>query len=143
MQKDTAKLLRECSLGVKMGERAINLAIAHTPAGELKEALETASESHAILGDEIKKCLFSAKVEEKELNPIIQMMSDIKIKGRLALNSSRATIAALMTDGCNMGAKYVSHYLNKYPNASLSSQLLARRIVKSEDELRDKLRKFL
>lgn len=143
MQKDTAKLLRECSQGVKMGERAINLALAHTSGGELKEILENASEAHAILGDEIKKMLFSAKVEDKEPSPLVQMMSDAKIKAHLVVNNTQANVASLMTDGCNMGAKSISHYLNKCRLASVSSQLLAHRIVKSEDELRDKLRKFL
>ncbi len=143
MQKDTIKLLHECSAGVKMGERAINLALSHTSAGELKETLEKASEAHAILGDEIKKMLFSAKVGDKEPSPIAQMMSDAKIKTRLTVNSSKANVASIMTDGCNMGAKSISHYLNKYHLASVSSQLLAHRIIRTEDDLRDKLRKFL
>lgn len=143
MKKDTANLLRECSAGIKMGERAISLALMHTPSGELKNTLVSAGERHAILGDEIKKLLYTERQQDKDPSPIINMMSDVKMKAALALNGSKATVASLITDGCNMGVKSISHYLNKYPTAGTYAQALAQRIIRTEDELRDQMKKYL
>ncbi len=143
MKKDTENLLCHCSAGLKMGERALRLTLSHTPPGELKNLLESAAERHAILDDEIKRLLYSERRHDKAPSPIINLMSDAKIKAALTLNGSRSTIASLMTDGCNMGAKSVSHYLNKYPTAGAAAQVLAQRIIKTEDTLRDQLKKYL
>ena len=48
----------------------------------------------------------------KEPNVMAQGMSWIKTNMRLAMNTSDETIAELMTDGCNMGVKSLSRYLN-------------------------------
>ena len=143
MPKDTVKLLQECAKGVKMGERAISLTISQTRPGELKQILEDAGQAHAILGDDVRKLLYSGGEHAKEPSTVIQMMSDAKIKAMMSISGSGATAASLITDGCNMGSKSITHYLNKYPKASLPAQVLAHRIIRTEDELRDKLRKFL
>lgn len=46
-----------------------------------------------------------------------QGMSWIKTNMKLAMNTSDETIAELMTDGCNMGVKSLSRYLNQYKAA--------------------------
>lgn len=46
-----------------------------------------------------------------------QGMSWIKTNMKLAMNTSDETIAKLMTDGCNMGVKSLSRYLNQYKAA--------------------------
>jgi hypothetical protein len=42
-----------------------------------------------------------------------------------------------------MGAKSITHYLNKYPDATAPAKQLAHRIIAAEDALRDELRTYL
>ena len=143
MKKETEKLLKECTAGTKMGERALSLAIPYAKNAELKAALEGALKSHAIIGDEAKQALFSARRHDKEPNALVQMMSDAKMKAMLALNGSPATVAGLITDGCDMGTKALAHALNSHPTADPSARRLARQLIAAEDDLREILRRFL
>lgn len=59
------------------------------------------------------------------------------------MNDNSHKIADLMIDGCNMGIKSVSEYINKYKTASNESMDLAKRLVKIEQEFMDKLLIYL
>ena len=48
---------------------------------------------------------------------------------KLALHDSDAEIADLMTEGCNMGVKSLSKYLNQYAAADEASKGMARRLI--------------
>ena len=61
----------------------------------------------------------------------------------LSVNDSDAIIADLMTDGCNMGVKSLSKYLNEYKAADEDSKNIAKRIITSENKLADEVRAFL
>lgn len=126
-----------------MGENALTLASSYTKNKELKAALGEAIEAHAILGDETHKMLIRARESTKPPHAMAEMMSEMKIKATLSVNSSPSSVAGLITDGCNMGAKSISHYLNKYPTAEMSARHLAHKIITVEDDLRDKLRAYL
>ncbi len=143
MKKETEKLLRECTAGTKMGERAISMTIPYVKNAELKSALEESLKSHAIIGDEAKQALFSAHRRDKEPNVIVQMMSDAKMKAMLTLNSSPSTVAGLITDGCDTGTKTLAHALNSHPTADHSARQLTKQLIETEDKLREALRKFL
>lgn len=53
------------------------------------------------------------------------------------------TVADLMTDGCNMGVKSLSRYLNQYSAADERSKDLARRLMQEEEKLTAELRQYL
>lgn len=143
MTKETEKLLKECSAGAKMGERALGIALPAIKNREMQSTVERAIESHALIGDEIKRMLFSARRHDKEPNAIIQMMSDAKMKAKLALNSSPGAVASLITDGCDMGAKALCKALNKSPSADPYAIRLARSLIAAEDDLRQRMRPYL
>ena len=126
-----------------MGEHAISLALPKVTNNSLKSTLEEAIKTHAIIGDEARKMLFSARLREKNPSPLLLMMSDAKMNAMMLINGSSSTIASLITDGCNMGVKTISHYVNKYPSASPQAKSLANKIIAAEDDLRNKLRPYL
>ena len=51
--------------------------------------------------------------------------------------------AELIIDGCNMGIRSIYKYFNKYPAADVDIKRLVDDIVKEEEDLSVKLRKFL
>ena len=79
----------------------------------------------------------------KDPNPIAKGMSWIKTNVMLSVNESDSVIADLMTDGCNMGVKSLSKYLNEYQAADESSKDIAKRIITSENKLANEVRAFL
>ena len=48
-----------------------------------------------------------------------------------------------MTDGCNMGVKSLSRYLNQYAAADESSKGIAKRLISLESGLAQDMRQFL
>ena len=143
MGNDTVNLLKECNAGVKMGVTSIGRVMPHVKKGELKSSLNKCKDEHAELGDRTHKMLLAYKAETKEPHPIARAMSDMKIRGMLMMKGNERTVADLMTDGCNMGVKSLSKYLNQYKNASEESKNIARDIIASEQVLCEQLRPYL
>ena len=143
MNADTIKLLRECNAGIKMGESSIKKTLPHAKDPELKRTLEVCKNTHADLGDRTHKLLLEAGAETKDPHPIASMMSDMKIKMAMMMKDTDQSIASIMTDGCNMGIKSLSRYLNQYKNASRESKEIAERLIASEEYLETNIRGFL
>lgn len=72
-----------------------------------------------------------------------QGMSWMKTNVKLAMDESDATIADLITDGCNMGVKSLSRYLNQYQAADEETKDIAKKLIKQGEELSIHMRSFL
>jgi hypothetical protein len=70
-------------------------------------------------------------------------MSWIKTNVMLSLKETDQTVADLMTDGCNMGVKSLSRYLNEYKAASEDAKDICKRLIALEEKLAVDLRPFL
>ena len=70
-------------------------------------------------------------------------MSWIKTNVKLAVNESDETVADLMVDGCDMGVKSLSKYLNKYKAADEDSKDAAKRLIKLEEQMAKDIRAYL
>ena len=79
----------------------------------------------------------------KEPNAMAKGMSWMKTNVKLVMDESDNTIADLMTDGCNMGVKSLSRYLNQYATPDEVSKDIAKRLIKPEEQLATDMRQFL
>ena len=143
MQTDTINLLLECNAGIKMGEDAIKQVLPHAKSHDLKHTLEVCKNTHAALGDETHAMLLSHGANAKETHPVARAMSSMKICANMMAKESDSRIAHLMTDGCDMGIKSLSKYLNKYKNADERAKNIAKRLIASEEYLETKMRDYL
>lgn len=143
MNSDTVNLLKECNSGIRMGVSAISRVMPYVKDDKLKTALNASKDEHAVLGDEAHKLLLKYKAETKEPHPIARVMSDMKIRGKLMFSENDKTVASLMTDGCNMGVKSLSKYLNEYKRATNEAKSVANRLIGIEQSLNDQIRQFL
>ena len=134
-EPDTIKLLRECDAGIKMGTAAIGEVLEKTTNEKLKKLLEACKEGHEKLKEEIQNKLEQCHDTGKDPNPMAQGMSWMKTNVKLAMDESDATIADLITDGCNMGVKSLSRYLNQYQAADEETKDIAKKLIKQEEEL--------
>ena len=142
-EPDTIQLLRECDAGIKMGTASIGEVLEKTTNEKLKKLLETCKEGHEKLKEEIQNKLEQCHDMGKDPNPMAQGMSWMKTNVKLAMDESDATIADLITDGCNMGVKSLSRYLNQYQAADEETKDIAKKLIKQEEELSIHMRSFL
>lgn len=70
-------------------------------------------------------------------------MSWMKTNVKLVMNESDQTIADLMTDGCNMGVKSLSRYLNQYRAAEEKAKDITKRLIDLEEKLAQDMRGYL
>lgn len=143
MNKDTENLLKECNAGIKMGERAIKKVLPRVKNKGLKRALEVCQNTHANLGDRTHELLKRGGGDTKPPHAVASAMSDAKINMKMMMNPTDASVADVMTDGCNMGVKSLSRYLNQYKNADSRSKEIAKELIASEEYLCASMREFL
>ena len=143
VQPDTIKLLRECDAGIKMGITSIDDVLEHTGSDSLHKKLVTCKDEHEKLQGQVQQLLGKYKDEGKNPNPIVKGMSWMKTNMKLGMEDSDATIADLMTDGCNMGVKSLNRYLNQYKAADEVSKDITKRLINLEEQLTHDLRGYL
>ena len=143
VEQDTIKLLRECDAGVKMGISSIDDVLPHTRSDRLQKRLTVCKDEHEQLQGEIQQLLGKYKDEGKDPNPIAKGMSWMKTNMKLGMEESDATIAELMTDGCNMGVKSLNRYLNQYKAADEVSKDITKRLINLEEKLTIDIRSYL
>ena len=143
IEKDTVRLLRECDAGVKMGIDSIEDVTDSVKADGLRRILEEAKRRHKVIEKEILSMLDSYGDDGKRANPVARGMSHVMTEMKLAMKGSDATVANLMTDGCNMGIKSLSKYLNEYKAASEASKDVTKRLIALEEKLAVDIREYL
>ena len=143
IEQDTIKLLRECDAGIKMGITSIDDVLNHTQSDKLHKKLSDCKEEHEKLQGQVQQLLGNYKDEGKDPNPIAKGMSWMKTNMKLGMEDSDATIADLMTDGCNMGVKSLNRYLNQYKAADEVSKDITTRLINLEEKLTVDIRGFL
>lgn len=143
IEQDTVELLKECDAGVKMGIASIDDVLNRIDSEPLRQRLIDSKADHEKLENELQTLLSRYHDDGKEPNLIAKGMSWMKTNVKLAMNESDATIADLMTDGCNMGVKSLRKYLNQYQAADEASKDITKRLIHLEEGLAADIRGFL
>lgn len=143
IEHDTIRLLRECDAGIKMGISSIEEVLDYTGDQNLRERLQKSVSEHEEIKKDLQKLLDIYHDEGKEPNVMAKGMSWIKTNVKLAINESDNVIADLITDGCDMGVKSLSKYLNQYEGADEKSKDLAKKLIKIEEKLGNDMREYL
>ena len=143
IEQDTVRLLRECDSGIRMGVDSIGDVLKHVKSEDLRRILTTCKVEHEKLKEELDRLLHKYQDEGKDPNPIAKGMSWMKTNAKLMMEESDATVACLMTDGCNMGIKSLSKYLNQYKAADETSKNLTKELIRLEDQLVKDIRIYL
>jgi len=67
----------------------------------------------------------------------------LKTNVKLGMDESDATVADLITDGCDMGTKSLYRYLNQYEQADHTSKGLCKKLISIEEKLCKDLHGYL
>ncbi|MGN1333758.1 MAG: hypothetical protein ACI4U1_01475 [Anaerovoracaceae bacterium] len=143
VHEDTISLLRECSAGIKMGTSSIDEVLERAEDKKLTKILSSSKEEHNRLGKETERLLKSYGQSDKEPPAMAKGMSWIKTNVKMAVEAGDDTVADLITDGCNMGVKFLSRYLNQYTAADEHSKDIAKKLISMEESLAIKMRDYL
>ena len=143
VEQDTIKLLRECDAGVKMGVASIDDVLEYVSDSDFKKLLIRCKDEHIELNDKVQELLDKYHDDGKDPNPMAKGMSWMKTNMKLVMHESDATIADLMTDGCNMGVKSLHKYLNQYKAADEKSKDIAKKLINIEEKLTVDIRGYL
>ena len=143
IEADTVKLLRECDAGIKMGIASIDDVLPHVSKDSFHKKLTDCKKEHNKLQSEIQQLLDKYHDDGKNPNPIAKGMSWMKSTVKLGMEDSDATVADLMTDGCNMGVKSLNRYLNQYKAADEVSKDITKRLINLEEKLTVDIRQYL
>ena len=143
IEQDTVKLLRECDAGAKMGVASIEDVLSHVSNEGLSKKLAQCKQEHEKLAMELQGLLGKYHDQGKNPNPMAKGMSWVKTNMKLGLNHTDATVADLMTDGCNMGVKSLNRYLNQYKAADEASKDITKRLIHLEEQLAVDIRRYL
>ena len=132
---------------VTFGELMLRLApenyLRFVQSEKLRTYLSDCKEEHEKLNREIQTLLKKYEDDGKSPNVIAKGMSKMKTNFKLGMDESDATIADLMTDGCNMGVKSLNRYLNEYEAADEASKDIAKRLINLEERLAIDIRQYL
>ena len=143
INKDTVKLLGECDAGIKMGVSSISDMLQYAKSKELKKLLWSSKEEHERLAGECEAMLRRYGDEGKDPPVIAKGMSKMKTAMRLGLRPGDREVANLTYDGCKMGVKSLSGYLNRYEAAEERAKDIAKKLIAMEDQLATDMRGYL
>lgn len=143
VEPDTIRLLRECDAGIRMGVSSIEEVVDRVADTAFRKRLTTCMSAHESLKSEIQSLLDRYGDDGKAPNPVAKGMAHVKTGVKLSMDDSDQMIASLMTDGCNMGVKSLSQYLNQYKAADEVSKDIAKRLIALEAQLSVDIREFL
>ncbi len=140
---DTESLLKECDAGTKTAVNSIKEVLDNIKSEGLLMLLTNSLSEHEDIGNEIAETLRENGCHGKDPNPMARVMSWMKINFKMLEKGDDKTIAALMLDGCNMGVKQLSTYINEYESADDKSKRLAKRLINCEEKLAEQLKNYL
>jgi len=143
IEQDTIRLLRECDAGIQMGVSAIDQVLDNVENEKLRSMLASSKDEHHRLMKEVQSALDRFHQDGKAPNPMAKAMSTVKTNMEIMMKPTDATIADLITDGCNMGVKSLSKYLNQYAAADESAKDVCKKLIAMEEQLAKDLRGYL
>ncbi len=116
--EDTLRLLRECSAGAKMGVSSLTDTLRGAEDPQLRNLLAESRNEHARIGLTVDGLLGAYGVPGKAPPKMASGMSRVKSALMLGIRPLDATVADLVTDGCNTGVKSLSRHVNRCEGAS-------------------------
>ena len=140
---DTIALLKECNAGTKMATSSIEQISDYISTPELKELLHKYNARHIELGDECHTLLNEAGADEKDPHPVAKAMSWIYSEVKLTLGGDEKKAAGILMDGCSMGIKSLSEYLNQYSDADEDSKRICKKLRELEEDMLEQLEEYV
>lgn len=139
MNSDTVNLLKECNSGCKMATTGMEHVMDYVKDKKLKNLINQYNDRHISLGDKCHALLNEYGSNERDPHQIAKAMSWVSTEVKLSLNSDSRQIKNILIDGCAMGIKSISGYIEQYPAANDESTHIAYDLIGIEKDFMSKL----
>lgn len=143
MQEDTRNLLMECNKGCKMGIESMDQLLEYAKDEKLRKVLEEFRNKHEKLEDRSSIMLNELGKDEQSPGVMAKAFSWFSTEMKMMIEDDSSQIAKILMNGCNMGIQSICKFQNEYKEASGESKALAKDLVKTEEELMEKMKEFL
>jgi len=143
LNDDSIKLLSECDAGIIMGINSLKDVRDDIKDFELADIIDNSIDTHKLLKEKVEKLLDENNDDGKMPSAVAETMSWMKTNIKLIADNTDATVADLITDGCSMGVKSISRYINQYTKAEPVAVSIAKNLRDIEEELEIELREYL
>ena len=134
MISDTTYLLKECNAGCRMATNSLEQVMPHVDDQRLSDLLHKYNLKHQEIKEGCDALLYKNGKETEEPHPLARAFAWMGTEMKLTFRDDDSTVAGMMMDGCSMGIKSLSRYLNQYSDASQESRDLARKLIKMEED---------
>lgn len=142
-EKDTVSLLQECGSGVRMGTESIRQIEDRIQNDAMRTQLTACREKHERLGRRTDALLRKFDCPPKEPDPMARGMAWLKTNVKMMADFSDSTAADVLTDGCNMGVKSLTKYLNEYSAAAPEARAITKELIALEEQTVRELQPYL
>ena len=143
MNQDTVSLLQECSSGCKMAMDSIRQIKDKVEDKQVREIMDKYYSGHSQLEAECRQILNDVGAPDKGPGMMAKTMSNISSSVKMMMEDDSKKAAEILTDGCNMGVKSLSGYINEYRNADSKSMAIAEKLRRLEENMAGDLRPML
>jgi len=146
---ENSKLLSFVYKNAEMGIQTIPKLIELTSDKDFRESLENQLTEYREISAEAEKMLradTTATEEELDdvgLNYFEKLSTDIMLRFSTMKDHSPAHFAEMMLKGSSMGITDISKQIERYPGAGENAVMLARKLLRSEENNIDEMKKYL
>lgn len=140
---DTVYLLKECNSGCKSATSSMEQVMGYVKNEKLRDLIKRYLDKHIKIGDVCHDVLNEMNENEKDPSKVAMMFAELGTDLKLMMEQSTHKAADMLIDGCTMGIKSLSEYINKYPNAKQDVQDLAKKLIKIEQDFMTELLAYL
>ena len=142
MEKDL-DFLNYMYKNAEMGIIGINDVIPKVKAKTFKELLYKEKTEYESICAEIKEILKKYESNVEEINIMARVGTSLMSSVEIAKNHSDSTIAKLMIEGTNKGIIEINEKLNNIPNINKEVKKIAIKLLKTEDNNLNEIKKYL
>ena len=110
---------------------------------QLRQIMDKYYAGHSQLEAECRQILNDVGKPDKEPGMIVTAIANFQSRIKMVMDDDAKKAAEIMTDGCNMGIKSLSGYINEYKNADAKSMAIAEKLRRLEDNMLGDLQPLL
>lgn len=137
------RILQSVRKTARMGCEGIDEILPKTESEKFRIALETQQKEYREICDEADRMLVLKKAEPEDLGPMAKMGSKTMTMMKTMKDDSEEHLAEMMYQGSAMGVTKIIRNLREYKVDDPKVRVLAERLLKTEENNMDQMKKFL
>lgn len=137
------ELLQSVRKGAQMGCQGIEEIMPYAKGESFRRALETQKAEYGHIYKEADRLITERKAEPEDLSPVARVSSKTMTIMKTLKDDSEEHLAEMMYQGSSMGVTKIIRNLREYSGGDSEVKELAQRLLKTEENNMEQMKKFL